>query len=440
MTTPNQKAQNASFIVQPSNTDFIPFGAGKVCTLEKAKENIPSISFSEFDVVALATLTGYYGVDGALLNGNDTNWLRSDFVQIPNATIMSIKQMGHPTIGSLCFYDESFIFISSLSPVESDGILNQDVNIPLNARWIKITIANESIYPAASNLGQFSKLHQKISQTLFDTYGYLKDIEKSLLLRDNLQINRKIDLQPTSKIILFGDSISSTDYTWYKDFMEEITGAEVYNGGFPGANASALATDYALQRIFDYVPDLIIVLLGGNDDGAVGSVGTITGSIAGEPIVSETSISVAYNGSTFVQATSYIMRRITDYYYNIRARANLTGLETEEEKTTKIDAVKKPVLVFATPLPQKRNNSSDQYSKQENWERKRKAVLECCSLHNISCVDLYKKTNFDMSLEPYWTSPTDKLTNNGVYFMDGLHPNKYGFRIISEVICGEVGI
>ena len=43
-----------------------------------------------------------------------------------------------------------------------------------------------------------------------------------------------------------------------------------------------------------------------------------------------------------------------------------------------------------------------------------------------------------MSLEPYWTSPTDKDTNNGIYTMDGLHPNKYGYRRIAEIFCKDI--
>ena len=46
-------------------------------------------------------------------------------------------------------------------------------------------------------------------------------------------------------------------------------------------------------------------------------------------------------------------------------------------------------------------------------------------------------TAFDMSVEPYWTLPTDKNTNNGVYFMDGLHPNKYGYEILAGVVTAS---
>jgi len=32
------------------------------------------------------------------------------------------------------------------------------------------------------------------------------------------------------------------------------------------------------------------------------------------------------------------------------------------------------------------------------------------------------------------------VTNNGVYTMDGLHPNKYGHQQIAALICGDAGL
>lgn len=52
------------------------------------------------------------------------------------------------------------------------------------------------------------------------------------------------------------------------------------------------------------------------------------------------------------------MRRILGSYANVRVNAALTGAETEAEKTAKIDAVKKPVLIPCTDLPQKRSSGS----------------------------------------------------------------------------------
>lgn len=89
-------------------------------------------------------------------------------------------------------------------------------------------------------------------------------------------------------------------------------------------------------------------------------------------------------------------------------------------------------------MPQKRIDASSQYSAPENWERKRQAIIECCEYHDMPCIDLFKKFGVDMTKEPYWVSPTDKTTNNGIYTMDGLHPNKYGYRRIAEILTNEI--
>lgn len=285
--------------------------------------------------------------------------------------------------------------------------------------------------------------YEKTSDGDGDVVKTLKEVETELLdiVGQNNVAKRKMRKLNLSgrKIILYGDSISSTDYPWYATAMSGLTSATVYNGGFSGAQTSSLATNSYIQRIYDYNPDLIVCLVGGNDTGVAGSVGTF-GVFTDEPTVAQTNIANNYNGTYFIQAVDHIMRKVKDYYYNIRLRANLTGTETEAEKTAKIDALPKPYFVFCTSLAQKRNNSLDNYSQEANWLRKRNAVVEACNKNDVHCVDLYNLTGFDMSLEPYWTSPTDKVHNNGIYYMDGLHPNKYGYEVISEIVCGDLGL
>ena len=220
--------------------------------------------------------------------------------------------------------------------------------------------------------------------------------------------------------------------------METLTGANVYNGGFSGYSTSQLAHNTQLQRIFDFEPKLIVALVGGNDTGESGTVGSFIG-LNNEPIVSEIDINSDYNGTYFIQAVSHIIRKVKKHYYN-RERANLTGTETEEEKTAKIDAVLKPYFVFCTTLPQKRIDSTHPFSNSENWKRKRDAIIECCQKYNVHCIDLFSMLEWDMSLEPYWQSPTNMTVNNGIFTMDGLHPNKYGYEQISKIVCGEIGI
>lgn len=248
----------------------------------------------------------------------------------------------------------------------------------------------------------------------------------------------RLALPSTAKILLYGDSISSTDYTFYKDWMIYYSGlSDVYNGGFSGRTAAYIASDAALARIFNYDPDVIIFQTGGNDVGDV--VGTF-GAVPSETTVSETDISVDYNGTYFIQAVSHIIRKVKAHYYNIVTRAALTGTETASEKIAKINAVKKPYIAFMTPTPQKRNGGDLTWSSEANWIRKRNAIVECCNKYNVHCIDIYSLWGVDMSLEPEWTSPTDQINQNGIYTMDGLHPSQAGYQRISELINGEINI
>ena len=72
------------------------------------------------------------------------------------------------------------------------------------------------------------------------------------------------------------------------------------------------------------------------------------------------------------------------------------------------------------------------WSRQENWERKRLAILECCEKNGVECLDLYQLCGFDMTKEPMFTEPTDKVHDRGNYYMDGLHPNARGIDVITE--------
>ena len=277
---------------------------------------------------------------------------------------------------------------------------------------------------------------------------------KELLSLNSSNSTRQFELSG-KKIILYGDSRSYyqpyTDidhpemYPWYKNRLAELTEAIVEAKGWSGRSTQALATNDKLQNIFSSDADVVIILVGGNNSGSLGTVGTF-GLSPTEPIVLETNINLDFpntneytdNGGTFIQAVSHIIRKIKNNYYNIRSRANLSGTETEYEKTLKIDSVKNPYFVICTDLPQKRNNSDDEFSKKENWERKRLAIIECCQKYNFPYIDLYNECSFDMSIEPYWTSPTDFYTNNGIYFMDGLHPNKYGAYRIADIISASI--
>ena len=221
------------------------------------------------------------------------------------------------------------------------------------------------------------------------------------------------------RILLYGDSMSSTSYPPYKEAMEKQTGATVILAGYDGYTTSMLAEDKQLERIYENKPDVVICLLGGNDVGKYKTVGSF-GAATTEPTIEETNIENGFHGGYhyFIQAVSHLMRRI-DYHYISNSEA-------------------KPYVIFCTPLPQNRAGDYSDFSDHRNWLRKRNAVVECCNKYNVHCVDLYKLTAWDMSEEPLWTTPTDIVNNKGTFTMDGLHPNKKGYEQIVSIICKEI--
>ena len=289
------------------------------------------------------------------------------------------------------------------------------------------------------------------------------------------------------KIFLFGDSISSTDYTWYKDYLALYTGATVYNQGASGRNAAYQASNEYFQRLNNLKSDVVVVLVGGNDSGASGTIGTFDSNSPlgqmGESIVQETDISIDYNGTKFIQAISHIIRKWRSIYWNFRLSANLNAnildtqnsnqvvypssgtatetqcvayaesqgwtlgygqryvmktTETDTSKREKLISVKQPKMFICTTIPQKRYNSSSPYSNPTNWERKRLACIECAEKYGLPLIDLAKEFAIDWDAEPYWPgqgySGTSKTDNQGIYTMDGLHPNEFGYAYISQIV------
>lgn len=401
------------------------------------------------EIAGRATLSGYITKAGTDSAAADPNWLRSALFACGQGASFVFHAWGHPAINCISFYNQSGNFISGDGP-QLEGPYTATIVAPANTVYARLSFGNSAVYPQAVSYGAPS-----IKMTA-DAGGVLTEVRTIAMgaaasaaasaaaaarkLPLQMIAPRKITLTAASKILLYGESISSTDYPWYKSAMEAITGATVYNGGFSGASAGQLAADARTQRILTYGANLVIVMVGGNDYGNAGSVGTFSGYVDGEPVVAETSIAVDYAGQYFIQAVSHIIRKFKASYYNIRARAGLTGSETEAQKEAKIDAVLKPHLVLCSPLPQQRTNAADQFSLPANWARKRDAVAECCLLYGIPYINLTDKCGFDMSLEPYWVSPTDMGNNRGIKTMDGLHPNKYGYDDIARIVCAEIGL
>lgn len=397
---------------------------GVVLQQSKIVENIGY--YEQADGRELLNLTGYYTKQGTIKA--DSTWVHSEKIKVYLNDAFEYNLYGHTAVPSVAAFDANGNILLDKSIVATSNA----------ARLIGTYIVDEDVFYVAFT-DYVSQASQRVlnmqtmqnGRILDDIYNIIGTGDASLLPIKN-DTGVKIAIDANTKIILYGDSISSTDYPWYKNWMELLTGASVYNGGFSGYTTAQLASATCLQRIFDYAPNAIVILVGGNDSGNV--VGTF-GAILDEPHVQETDISVAYNGTYFIQAVSYIIRKVKDYYYNIITRAGLT-LPVSMNDTSSVSAVDvlvKPHIVVCTTLPQKRTTGS--YSDPANWLRKRNAVVECCNKYNVHCVDLYSLFNIDWSLEPSWQGPTDKVNCNGIYTMDGLHPNKWGYELISRIVA-----
>lgn len=242
------------------------------------------------------------------------------------------------------------------------------------------------------------------------------------------------------KIYLYGDSISSSDYSFYKEELEFLTNAIVYNNGHSGWNASALAQSSPLQSAVNESPDVVFILVGGNDiglKGSVGTFGTYGGTLNDEPIVNIPSIKEGYLGTTFIEAVAYITQYLTYHIGGFRHKSYNDGICTDVGSSLSsekiLDDIQKPIIVLCTTLPQQRNGESDAWSLNVNSKRKADACREVSQLLNIPLLDLSTRAGFSMINETYWENPTDMVHNKGTYMMDGLHPNKYGYRRMARL-------
>ena len=131
--------------------------------------------------------------------------------------------------------------------------------------------------------------------------------------------------QENTVILLAGDSRSSDDYTFYKETLEKKTGAEVLIEGASGMKAEYNASEEYLKRVTEKKHDVSIWLVGGNDEGSEGTIGTFSSdselSHLGEALVEEVDINGEYNGNSFIQAVDYSMRKYKKLY-NRREKNN----------------------------------------------------------------------------------------------------------------------
>lgn len=142
-------------------------------------------------------------------------------------------------------------------------------------------------------------------------------------------------------VFLAGDSRSSTDYTFYGELLEQKAGVTALVEGASGRIAAYNASNEYFERLKAQPHDFSIWLVGGNDDGSSGTVGTFDADSelarAGEPVVAPTDVSRDYNGECFIQAVDHIMRKYRSEF------GDLEGPGGDP-----------PVMIFCTDLPQKR--------------------------------------------------------------------------------------
>ncbi|WP_148087130.1 SGNH/GDSL hydrolase family protein, partial [Pseudogemmobacter humi] len=391
------------------------------------------------DLFALAEWSpGYLAIaTGGVVNDGSGNWEMSQLMRMEAGVSLIFDISAHSAVAHIACYTAAGAYISGQAGTGGNPSPRQGTFVtPAGTGLIRLSRAS-AIHPvtAARNYPNSARGPVPVTRYSMAAPPTLAGSRDSSCRK----IRRRPVLNAASKIILYGDSRFSTDYGFAKTAFETLTGASVYNGGFQGQSAANTALNSRLSRIWTYDPDVIIYLPGGNDDGAPGTVGTFDGSVSGESIVTPTNIAADYSGTRFIQAVDHTVRKILGNYANIRARAGLTGTETEAEKTAKIDALRKPILILCTDLPQKRS-SGTYWSLSGSWQRKRDAIAEVGRRNNVHTVDLLGDLAWDMSPEPSWTSPSDLVTNNGVWTMDGLHPNKYGHEQIAQLICGDAGL
>ncbi|WP_174286622.1 GDSL-type esterase/lipase family protein [Sphingomonas bacterium] len=364
------------------------------------------------NLAGLATTKGYIANDGTSANA-DVNWLNSPKLAVTTPRIVRFSlPSGAANMNPVSFYAADGSYLSGVPGSRLSG---------------------QVAVPDAATTMQLCK--PKAGQSFF---SYTAPAAKAPFL------------VPSDWVYMHGDSRSSTDYTFNADEMAAALGCNVHTGGFSGHTVAQNASDAELGAIFAFTPtpELITVLPGGNDSGAAGTVGTFSAAsvngIGGEAVVTPTDITADYAGTSFIQAVDHQMRKIQAHYRNVRARAGLTGSETEDQKNAKIDAVTLPLLVFFTDAPQQRSADAS-WGTPADLARKANAVREAAARNGVLVADSMA-LDWDMTLEVAFPGPasvggaTNKAINQGNFYMDGLHPNRFGWRRLALLLAGVLGM
>lgn len=382
------------------------------------------------DVGVKLTNVGYINTAGLAVVG-DAAWTYSDFIKCSPGEKIGFTLYGHPNVSNLTFYDSAQQPIpgSMVIRTSTAGVWSQSNTAPAGAASYRIS-SNTTAKTATHSTSLSAQL---LASTTVPTPKFSGIVFKR---------PRAMKLTSANKIVGYGDSRSSNDYAFVATNLAAITGAQAEAGGISGSSIATQVSNANMAALFARNADAVIWLPAGNEQGRLGTVGTFDGTVVGEPLVTQTDISLDFSATgatTMIQALDHGVRKWKAQYENIRARAGLTGSESETVKGNMIRALLKPMLILCSDLPQKR--SGDPYiSDPANWERKRQAIIEVAYRNKIHCVDTMAIMGWDMNLEPSWTSPTDKVTNNGNKTMDGLHQNEFGNFEVYQVACADAGL
>lgn len=277
-------------------------------------------------------------------------------------------------------------------------------------------IGNGSIHWITTNVNNWNTIGQT---GVINTGGNTGDFSVSLSGAKQTQLIKNLK---GKTILLFGDSRSSSDYTWYKDLLEEKTGATVLNNGSSGASPKTMITTGYLDNMLDIKHDICIMFLCGNISGYKESIGTFSyGSPLntwGEKVVSRWNGEEEFDVNTFnkpIQHIDYIVQKYNKKFF----------------------ADRKHKLYILTDIPSKRNGEQHGYTIVCNYG-KSEMIKEVCIQNGVPYIDTMTKCRFNEDFEPAYTPPTDLTTNKGVYYMDGLHLNEYGNDVLTDVIVHEL--
>ena len=329
---------------------------------------------------------------------------------------------------------------------ERDGVIDEYLTYTLNLRETNDEVRTYTYRMRLYAVIDWSQIEEGTSVNFYprnlldtayniDNSPQIKEYieEKESYLPIKVDAKATLNLTSSNRIMLYGASMCSNSYPWFKEWLEKYTGAEVFNAGNPGWSAKRVASTTYYDKVAQINPDVIYIMLGGNDKGD--DVGTF-GAISTQTLVEEIPLTESWSDAEandkdykFIQSLDYILRKLKSEYYDINDNPK--------------DDKRFPYIVVGTFTPQHREGyEMMEYNDPQNWLNKRNAIVECANKNNIPCLDVFSEIGIDWDKEPYYNQDLDyvngkpTLVNRGIYTLDGLHLNEYGFERLARLVSG----